>query len=148
MLLAGDEFGRTQDGNNNAYCQDNEISWVNWDIKEKGDALIRFVQKLTKLRREFPILRRNRFLTGALDEELDIRDVTWINATGAEMSDEEWADEYHALLRHADRRAGAGDGDQAARLGCHGAADVQRLSRRGDSSRCPIAAWRAKAGIC
>ena len=93
MLLAGDEFGRTQGGNNNAYCQDNEISWVNWKIKEKGDSLIRFVQKLTKLRRDFPILRRNRFLTGALDEELDIRDVTWINANGAAMEDGEWADE-------------------------------------------------------
>ena len=93
MLLAGDEFGRTQGGNNNAYCQDNEISWVDWNITEQGDSLIRFVQKLTKLRRDFPILRRNRFLTGVLDEELDIRDVTWINATGAVMEDGEWADE-------------------------------------------------------
>jgi glycogen operon protein len=92
MLLAGDEFGRTQNGNNNAYCQDSPISWVNWDIQEKGQCLIRFVQKLTRLRREFPILRRNRFLTGALDEELDIRDVTWINASGAPMTEEEWAD--------------------------------------------------------
>jgi len=92
MLLAGDEFGRTQDGNNNAYCQDNPISWVNWDIKEKGQSLIDFVRKLTRLRREFPILRRNRFLTGALDEELGVRDVTWINASGAQMTDEEWAD--------------------------------------------------------
>ena len=66
MLLAGDEFGRTQHGNNNAYCQDNEISWVDWDIGTKGQALIRFVQKLTQLRHEYPILRRNRFLTGAL----------------------------------------------------------------------------------
>ncbi len=93
MLLAGDEFARTQNGNNNAYCQDDEISWVNWNIDEKGQSLIRFVQKLTKLRRDFPILRRNRFLTGALDEELDFRDVTWINANGAPMADAEWADE-------------------------------------------------------
>jgi glycogen operon protein len=92
MLLAGDEFARTQNGNNNAYCQDSEISWVNWDIQDKGWSLIKFVQKLTKLRRDFPILRRNRFLTGALDEELGIRDVTWINATGAPITDSEWAD--------------------------------------------------------
>jgi len=92
MLLAGDEFARTQNGNNNAYCQDNEIGWVNWDIKEKGDALIRFTKKLTRLRREFPILRRSRFLTGALDEELGVRDVTWINATGVPIADEEWHD--------------------------------------------------------
>jgi glycogen operon protein len=92
MLLAGDEFGRTQHGNNNAYCQDSEISWVDWNIDEKGKSLTRFVKKLLALRREFPILRRNRFLTGAYNEELEIRDVTWINATGAMMADEEWAD--------------------------------------------------------
>jgi glycogen operon protein len=92
MLLAGDEFGRTQQGNNNAYCQDSDISWVDWNITEDGQALLRFVQKLTRLRREFPILRRSRFLTGAFNEELDVRDVTWINANGAQMSDEEWAD--------------------------------------------------------
>jgi glycogen operon protein len=92
MLLAGDEFARTQGGNNNAYCQDSEISWVNWNIGDKGRALIEFTRKLTRLRREFPILRRNRFLTGQLDEELDVRDVTWINATGAPLTAEEWAD--------------------------------------------------------
>jgi len=92
MLLAGDEFGRTRGGNNNAYCQDSEISWVNWDIEEKGQELIRFVQKLTKLRHDFPILRRNRFLTGTEDKELDVRDVTWINANGNQMTDTEWAD--------------------------------------------------------
>ncbi len=93
MLLAGDEFGRTQEGNNNAYCQDNPISWVNWEIKEKGAELVRFVQKLTKLRHKFGILRRSRFLTGTEDEELDVRDVTWINANGNPMTDGEWSDE-------------------------------------------------------
>jgi isoamylase len=92
MLLAGDEFGRTQEGNNNAYCQDSPISWVNWDIQEKGHELIRFVQKLTKLRHNFGILRRNRFLTGVEDTELDVRDVTWINANGQQMTDAEWSD--------------------------------------------------------
>jgi glycogen operon protein len=93
MVLAGDEFGRTQNGNNNAYCQDSEISWVNWNIQDKGAALIRFVQKLTRLRREFPILRRSRFLTGVEDTQLEVRDVTWINANGNPMTDAEWADE-------------------------------------------------------
>jgi glycogen operon protein len=93
MILAGDEFGRTQDGNNNAYCQDSTISWVNWGIKEKGHELTQFVQKLTKLRRDFPILRRSRFLTGEENKELAVQDVTWINANGKQMSDEEWADE-------------------------------------------------------
>jgi isoamylase len=90
MLLAGDEFGRTQKGNNNAYCQDNEISWLDWDIKEKGHSLIQFVQKLTRLRHRFPILRRNRFLTGEYIEELGVKDVTWINANGQEMQNEHW----------------------------------------------------------
>jgi isoamylase len=92
MLLAGDEFLRTQNGNNNAYCQDNDINWVNWDIAEEGQRLIRFVQRLTALRHKYPILRRNRFLTGVHNEELGVRDVTWINASGAEMKPEDWAD--------------------------------------------------------
>jgi isoamylase len=92
MLLAGDEFGRTQNGNNNTYCQDNEINWVDWDIDEEGRALIRFVQKLTALRHKYPILRRTRFLTGGYNEELGVKDVTWINATGSEMKPEEWGD--------------------------------------------------------
>ena len=92
MLLAGDEFGRTQQGNNNAYCQDSEISWVNWEIAEKGERLIAFVKHLTSLRHRFPILRRSRFLTGDYNEELEIKDVTWINASGAEMHGQDWAD--------------------------------------------------------
>ncbi len=73
MMLAGDEFGRTQQGNNNAYCQDDAISWLNWEIEEKGHALIRFVQRLTALRHQYPILRRNRFLTGQHVEEVGVR---------------------------------------------------------------------------
>jgi glycogen operon protein len=93
MVLAGDEFGRTQQGNNNAYCQDNEISWLNWDLQDKGRSLIRFVQKLTSLRHAYPILRRSRFFTGEFNEELGLKDVTWINANGSEMTPEEWQDE-------------------------------------------------------
>jgi glycogen operon protein len=92
MLLAGDEFGRTQRGNNNAYCQDSEISWVDWNLAERGQGLIRFVQRLIGLRRTYPILRRNRFLTGEYNEVLGIKDVTWINANGSEMQDAEWRD--------------------------------------------------------
>ena len=92
MLLAGDEFGRTQKGNNNAYCQDNEISWLDWNITEKGNFLIQFVKKLTSLRHEYPILRRNRFLTGQYVEEVGVKDVTWVNANGSEMTLEQWQD--------------------------------------------------------
>ena len=92
MLLAGDEFGRTQDGNNNAFCQDNEISWLNWDFKEKAEHLVEFVRRLTGFRHKYPILRRNLFLTGECNEELGVKDVTWINANGREMEDHNWGD--------------------------------------------------------
>jgi glycogen operon protein len=92
MLLAGDEFGRTQGGNNNAYCQDNEISWLHWNLDEQARSLVGFVTKLCALRHKYPILRRNLFLTGDLDEELDVKDLTWINATGVEMKPEDWGD--------------------------------------------------------
>jgi glycogen operon protein len=94
MLLAGDEFGRSQGGNNNAYAQDNEISWLNWDFSEQGESLREFVQTLCALRHRYPILRRNRFFTGTYDEELDVKDVTWINATGAEMQQADWDNEH------------------------------------------------------
>ncbi len=92
MVLGGDEFGRTQNGNNNSYCQDNEINWLDWNIGARGQALIRFVQRLTQLRHTYPILRRNRFLTGAYNAELDVKDVAWINANGGQMVEENWQD--------------------------------------------------------
>jgi isoamylase len=90
MMLAGDEFGRTQQGNNNAYCQDNEISWMDWDHDERGELLTRFVQRLTHLRNRYAVLRRNRFLTGEWNEEQGIKDATWLAPRGAEMSLEQW----------------------------------------------------------
>ncbi|CAM2145297.1 Glycogen operon protein GlgX homolog [Pararobbsia alpina] len=93
MVLAGDEFGRTQQGNNNAYCQDNEISWVDWEgIDDDGRALTDFVRKLTTLRHTLPVLHRNRFLTGEYNEKLEVTDVKWIDPNGAVLSDEQWGD--------------------------------------------------------
>jgi glycogen operon protein len=92
MLLAGDEFARTQQGNNNAYCQDSAISWLDWDITQEGREFISFTQKLTSLRHKYPILRRTRFLTGEYNEELGVKDVTWINANGEEMQAGDWDD--------------------------------------------------------
>jgi isoamylase len=92
MLLARNEFRRTQQGNNNAYCQDDEISWLNWNLGDKGKSLTRFVQKVIALRHEYPILRPSRFLVGAHGGEVDVKDLTWINASGNEMTGEEWAD--------------------------------------------------------
>jgi glycogen operon protein len=92
MMLAGDEIARSQRGNNNAYCQDNEISWLDWEMSPKGQCLLGFVKRLTSLRHTYPVLRRNRFLTGHYNEALGVKDLTWINASGAEMRTEDWAD--------------------------------------------------------
>jgi glycogen operon protein len=91
MLLAGDELARTQRGNNNAYCQDNETSWVDWTLAETNIAQVRFVQSLTALRRRYPILRRNRFLSTVVNQAIGVKEVTWVNASGAEMHEEDWA---------------------------------------------------------
>lgn len=91
MLSAGDEFGRTQKGNNNAYCQDNEINWLDWEgVTDEGHALTAFVRKLISLRHSLPILARGRFLTAKYNPELDVKDVTWINASGSEMQQADW----------------------------------------------------------
>ena len=90
MLVAGDEFGRTQGGNNNAYCQDNEVSWLDWEHKEWQLAQAAFVRRLTALRHRSPLLRRGRFLTGAPIEALGVKDVTWINSRGVEMRGRDW----------------------------------------------------------
>jgi len=98
MLLAGDEFGRTQGGNNNAYCQDNEISWLNWELDDRGKSLARFVSRLTALRQRLPILYRSRFLTAQWNEELGVKDVTWLSPTGDEMDQAAWDDEHTRCL--------------------------------------------------
>ena len=93
MIVAGDEFGRTQRGNNNAYCQDNEISWVDWDaIDDDGRALTDFVVKLTTLRHTLPVLRRNRFLTGQFDDRQQLCEVRWMSPAGTELTQEQWLD--------------------------------------------------------
>jgi isoamylase len=91
MLCGGDEWGRTQKGNSNAYCQDNEISWLNWERDEKQNALLEFTKKLIRLRREHPVFRRPKFFQGRRIHGSDIKDVMWFNEGGNEMSDEEWA---------------------------------------------------------
>jgi glycogen operon protein len=94
MLLAGDEHGRTQQGNNNAYCQDNEISWLDWEraAEKPNRELRRFVAILTRMRHTLPVLRRNRFLTGDSDEETGITDVRWLSPTGEDLTEGQWSD--------------------------------------------------------
>ncbi|KAI9003222.1 glycogen debranching enzyme GlgX [Gaertneriomyces semiglobifer] len=93
LILAGDELGRTQRGNNNTYCQDNELNWVDWEnITDDGKSLMEFTRRLIWLRQTFPVLRRNRFYTGEYNEEFGVKDVTWLNPGGGEMPMEAWLD--------------------------------------------------------
>jgi glycogen operon protein len=108
MLLAGDEMDRTQQGNNNAYCQDNQISWVDWALAGSPDAvaLRDFAAALIALRRRYPVLRSARFLHGATEPRPGIRDVAWFDETGCELTQAAWNDPAAQLLSL--RRAGAG----------------------------------------
>ncbi len=93
MLLAGDELGRSQEGNNNAYCQDNPISWLNWPgITAEERRFLEFVRRLIQLRRTHPLLRRPRFLHGRnRSPRTGLRDVEWIGAGGRPLTQEQWA---------------------------------------------------------
>ncbi|AZI42467.1 glycogen debranching enzyme GlgX [Deinococcus psychrotolerans] len=88
MILGGDEMGRTQGGNNNAYCQDNEISWYDWDNVD--EPLLAFTKKLLTLRREHPALHRRKFFAGRNIRGEDIRDIVWLRFDGEEMTDSDW----------------------------------------------------------
>ncbi|TXF11985.1 glycogen debranching protein GlgX [Pelomicrobium methylotrophicum] len=95
MLLAGDEICRTQRGNNNAYCQDNEISWIDWHLTEPKQKLLAFVQRLVALRREHPVFRRRHFFQGRPIHGTGVKDILWLNPDGREMTEEEW-NQHHA----------------------------------------------------
>ncbi len=111
MLLGGDEFGRTQRGNNNAYCQDNEISWLDWRLADSPDGrvLTTFVQRMIALRHRHAVLRAPRFLHGQDELAPDIRDIAWFDAEGVPVSNGSWnnPEERRLVLRRAGRN---GDG--------------------------------------
>jgi len=98
MLVAGDEMGRTQRGNNNAYCQDSDISWLNWKLREDDKLLLSFVEKLLALRRQHPVLKRRRFFQGRPIKGVGVKDLTWLTPKGEEMSDEEWHQHFARCL--------------------------------------------------
>jgi isoamylase len=96
MLLGGDELSRTQGGNNNAYCQDNDVSWFDWELGPGEREFLRFTSDLVALRRSHPVFRRRHFLTG--ERHGDCRDVTWWHPDGREMRDGDWHDERNAAI--------------------------------------------------
>ncbi|HEY6529862.1 MAG TPA: glycogen debranching protein GlgX [Cellvibrionaceae bacterium] len=98
MMVAGDEFGHSQGGNNNVYCQDNEGSWLDWNWNDEAKELLEFTRRIIHLRHAYPILRRGRFLVGNYNEEIGVKDVTWVAPSGAEMADEDWGNAGAACL--------------------------------------------------
>ena len=90
MVRCGDELSHTQGGNNNAYCQDNEISWLDWELTPRQKSFLEFVKALIRFRREQPVLHRRRFLQGREIRGADVKDVGWFAPTGKEMTDDDW----------------------------------------------------------
>jgi glycogen operon protein len=91
MIQGGDEAGRTQRGNNNAYCQDNEISWLDWNLDQSREQLLEFTRLMTRLFHEHPVLRRRKFFQGRRIRGSEIRDLVWFRPDGKEMTEEDWS---------------------------------------------------------
>ncbi|HWO40594.1 MAG TPA: glycogen debranching protein GlgX, partial [Candidatus Eisenbacteria bacterium] len=98
MVLAGDEIGRTQNGNNNAYCQDNEISWVDWSLDRNKRELLEFTRRLTRLFHQHPVLRRRSFFQGRKIRGSEVKDLAWFRPDGHEMTDEDWNNPFARCL--------------------------------------------------
>ena len=98
MLVAGDEMGRTQHGNNNAYCQDNDISWLNWNLSDSDREFLAFAQRVIGLRRKHPVFRRRNFFQGRAIQGSDIMDILWFKPDGSEMTDQEWTHDFARCL--------------------------------------------------
>lgn len=98
MILAGDELGHTQHGTNNAYCQDNDTTWVNWNISDEQRAFLRFVQSIITIRRTHPVFQRRKFFQGRKIDGADVPDISWFQPSGEEMSDEAWDAGYTQCL--------------------------------------------------
>lgn len=98
MIHHGDEIGHTKKGNNNTYCQDNELSWLNWDLDRSRQRLLDFARFIIRLRREHPVLRRSTFFRGRAMRDPDLRDVLWFRPDGREMGSEDWNNPFSKSL--------------------------------------------------
>ncbi len=95
MITNGDEFGRTQHGNNNAYCQDNEVSWIDWSLLDTHAELVDFTSALAAFRKAHPVLRRKRFFAGRpIRKDEELRDIAWFTPSGEEMTEQNWGDHF------------------------------------------------------
>jgi glycogen operon protein len=98
MLAAGDELGRTQGGNNNAYCQDSEISWLDWDLDADKRRLLEFARRMIGLRRAHPVFRRRDFFQGRPIHGTEVKDIIWLKPDGTEMTADEWEHDFARCL--------------------------------------------------
>ena len=98
MLCGGDEISRTQNGNNNGYCQDNEISWLDWKLDHAKRNLLEFVRRLIAFRKKHPVLRRRRFFQCRHIRGSEVKDISWFKPDGKEMTDEDWSSGYAKSL--------------------------------------------------
>ena len=94
MLRAGDELSHTQQGNNNAYCQDSEISWLDWELSDEKLEFLDFVRRTIRLWRDQPVLQRRKFFQGRAIRGSDVKDIAWFEPSGREMDDEAWGAEF------------------------------------------------------
>jgi pullulanase/glycogen debranching enzyme len=98
MIRGGDELGQTQWGNNNPYCQDNEISWLNWDLDAEQSEFLRFCERMTELCRTQPVLSRRNFFLGRRIRGAGVKDISWLTQDGNEIADSAWQSGLRALL--------------------------------------------------
>jgi len=98
MLTAGDEIGKTQQGNNNSYCHDDELSWIDWSLSRENKQLLKFVQKIIQLRKQHPSFRRRHFFQGRDIVGVGVKDITWLTPNGGEMTDKEWHQSFARCL--------------------------------------------------
>jgi glycogen operon protein len=116
MLVAGDEMGRTQAGNNNAYCQDGPLSWVDWELDEDAHALLHFTKKLIGLRNRHPLFRRRTYFRGRAVRDPAMKDISWLNPDASEMSDHDWSQTFARALGVLTSGRGLTERDEFARL--------------------------------
>ncbi|OGA58075.1 MAG: glycogen debranching enzyme GlgX [Betaproteobacteria bacterium RIFCSPLOWO2_12_FULL_65_14] len=116
MLVAGDEMGRTQHGNNNAYCHDSELSWVDWQLDTDARALMQFVAQLIRLRNAHPLFRRRTFFRGRAVRDPEMKDISWLSSDGREMSDHDWNKSFARSLGVLISGRGLTERDELARL--------------------------------
>jgi glycogen operon protein len=116
MISHGDEIGRTQRGNNNAYCQDNELTWVNWNLDARQKDLLAFTVRIFEIRRRNPVLRRRSFFRGGPISGAGVKDIAWIRPDGLEMTQAEWEDPSNKVLGMLIHGQATDEADERGRL--------------------------------